>query len=311
VLPEWVAQPAAPRPARARGGPRFVERSLRQSARLVADAVFAERAARRPGFLQSLDARAKLLSAVGLLVAASFLHHLPSLWALGLCVAAMAALSRVGIRVLFHRVWWLLPAAFVVIALPAMFSFITPGEPLITLYEAGHPIRVGPLRLPGDVTITRQGLAAAGLVVTRVGVGVLLAVTLTLTTRWQDLLKAVYTSATAPFVMILAMTYRYVFVLLRMVEGMHLGRLSRTISPGSRAEERRWVGGRVGALFSRSRHLSEQVYQAMVGRGYRGEPRVLTGSRFGLPEAAWLAACGLVAAGALLLDRAVLAGLPW
>ncbi len=311
MLPDWVSQPAAPRPLRARGSGRFLERSLRQSARLVEEAVFAERVARRPGFLQRLDPRVKLLSLVGLLVAASFLRHLPSLWLLAGGVVAAAALSRVGLRVLFHRAWWFLPATFVLIALPAALSLITPGDPLVILYRNEALTRIGPLSLPSEVSITRQGLAAAGLVITRLFLGVLLAVTLTLTTRWQDLLKAAYTTATAPFVLTLAMTYRYLFVLLRTAENMHLGRQARTISPAPLAEQHRWVGGRIAALFLRSRRLSEEVYQAMVARGYRGEPKGLASARFRLAEAGWLLGCAAAAALALFLDRGVLAVLRW
>ncbi len=95
LLPDWVSLPTSPRAGRDRGRSRFVDRSLRESARVLQDSVFAERVARSPGFLQSLDARVKLVSLLALLIAATFLHHLVSLWLFGVCVAAMAALSRV------------------------------------------------------------------------------------------------------------------------------------------------------------------------------------------------------------------------
>lgn len=311
MLPDWIGETVSPRPTRERSSSRFLERALHGSARLVEEAVFAERAARRPGFLQGLDARVKLLSVLALLVAATFLHHLPSLWLLGAFAIGVAAASRVGGRVLFHRVWWFVPGIFVIVALPAALNVFTPGEALATLYRTSEPVVLGPVRLPAEVTITRQGLAGAGLVITRLLVGVLLAVTLTLTTRWQELLKAAYTTATAPFVFILAMMYRYLFVLLRTVENMHLARRARTISPETQAEARRWVGGRIAVLFSRSRRLSEEVYGAMLARGYRGEPRAMVGFRFGAAEAGWAAACAGVIGLMLWLDRALLGGLRW
>lgn len=311
MLPEWVSQPAAPRRAGRRRAGGALSRTLRASARLVGDAVFAERVARQPGFLQGLAARAKLISLVGLLVAASFLHHLASLWLLAAWVIAAAGISKVGVRVLLHRVWWLLPTAFLVVTIPAIFGPITPGEPLVTLYRAANPPRIGFLPLPAELAITRQGLAAAGLVVTRIVVGVLLGVTLVLTTRWQELLKAAYIGVTAPFVLILAMAYRYVFVLLRTVEAMHLGRQARTIVPSTAAEQRRWAGSRVAVLFLRSRRLSEEVYQAMLARGYRGEPKALAASRVGAPEAVWLLGCLAIAGICLFLDRVLLAGVSW
>jgi len=311
MLPSWVAEGALPKePPRGRSTG-FVERMLAHSARFVEQAVFAEQVARRPGFLQRIDARTKLISVVGLTVAAAFLHHLLPLWFVGAFALAAGILSRVRLTELFNRAWWVLPGTFVLVAAPAIFNVITPGAPVLTLLHFGEGARLGPVQLPADLTVTRQGVASAGLVVTRIWVGVLLAVTLTLTTRWQDLLKAAGTSVAAPFVLILAMMYRYVFVLLRVVDEMHLAKRARTISPGSLAAERRWVGGRVGALFVRSRGLTEQVYAAMLARGYSGEPKALARFHFGWREAAWALLCVSIMAVALLGDRVVLAGLRW
>ena len=313
MLPSWVAEAASARPAPRRRSAGFIQRTLHQTARFAEHAVFAERIARpaRPGLLHTLDPRIKLLSIVGLIVVATFLHHVPSLWLLAGFIAAAAALSRVPAGALFHRLWWSVPLVFVIAALPAALNLVTPGDSLLTIYRLDEAVRLGPLQLPRELAITRQGLASAALVITRLFVGVLFAVTLTLTTRWDDLLKAAYGRATAPFVLVLTMAYRYLFVLLRTVEDMHLAKRARTILPGTLSAERRWIGRRVGALFSRSRHLTERVHSAMLARGYRGEPKALTAFHLGGAEAAWLLACAAVASLALLADRLLLAELPW
>jgi cobalt ECF transporter T component CbiQ len=311
MLPSWVTEVVSARTGARRRHSHFIERTLGHTSRFIGDAVFAERVARRPGYLQQLDARAKLFSLLGLLVAAAFCHHLPPLWLIGGFIVVSAARSRIEVTALFNRVWWFLPGIFLIIAVPAAFNLITPGDPLLIIYRAHPAPRFGPVPLPAELSITRQGIASAALLITRILLGVLLAVTITLTSRWQALLKAVYTNATAPFVLVLAMTYRYIFVLLWIVENMHLARRARTIAPAGPAAERRWIGGRIAALFSRSRLLTEHVYAAMLARGYRGHPRALTTSRFTWREAAWLIACAAVAALALVLDRVVLRGLRW
>jgi cobalt/nickel transport system permease protein len=246
-----------------------------------------------------------------LIVTAAFCHHLPSLWLVGGFAAAAAMLSGLGPTMLFNRIWWFLPGAFVLVAAPATLNLVTPGDALLVLYRTAETQHLGGIPLPAEVSITRQGLASAAMLVTRIGVGVLLAVTITLTTRWQSLLKAAYTDTTAPFVLILAMTYRYIFVLLRVIDDMHLARRARIISPAGLAAERQWVGSRIGALFSRSRVLTERIYAAMIARGYTGHPRALAASRLGWREAAWLLGCGLVIFAALVLDRVVLGDLRW
>jgi len=107
------------------------------------------------------------------------------------------------------------------------------------------------------------------------------------------------------------MTHRYLFVLLRMFDEMHLARKSRTITRGSAGDHHRWIGGSVAALFASSKRLSEDVYQAMLSRGYRGRPRAIVARRIGAAEIAWLGGCSCVVGAAFLVDRVLAAGLPW
>ncbi len=310
MLPSWVAHSPPLRPARRRSSG-FLSKTLRDGARFASEALFAERIARQSGLLQSIDARVKLLTVLALVVTVAFTHHVPSVWVLGgFAVIALQA-SGVGARSLFSRAVWLLPSAFLLVAIPAALNVVTPGDTLVTLLRFDHGVAFGPIDLPGELTITRQGLASAAMLASRIAVGVLLATALALTTRWQEMLKAAHTSVTAVFVLVLAMTYRYVFVLLRVVEEMHLARKARTITPGTLASDRRWIGGRVGALFLRSRRLSERVYDAMLARGYTGRPRTLTSFQFGAREGLFVFACALAIAAAVLFDRLLLVRLRW
>jgi cobalt/nickel transport system permease protein len=311
MLPEWVAE-SPPLRASTRSRPeRFIARTLRGSARFLEQVLFAEQVARRPGLLQRLDARAKAVSIIGLIVAASFLHHIPSLLLIAAFAALAAGLSRLRLAELLNRVWLLMPGVFVIVALPAALNLVTPGSPVLVIIRLDRAPSVGPIHLPAEISLTRQGIAAAGLVVTRVVLGVLLAVVLALTTRWQDLLKAGSSAVSAPFILILAMTYRYLFVLIRVIEDMHFARRARTMAPARGGMERRWVGSRIGALFLRSRRLSENVYQAMLARGYAGVPRTLTRFRFGAPEGLWVISCAIIVAVALVSDRVLWTSLTW
>jgi len=201
------------------------------------------------------------------------------------------------VRTVFGRAWWAMPGLFALLAIPSVLSVFVPGQPVVAL--------------PWGLSITRQGLASAAMLVTRIAVGLMLALTLALTTRWQELLRALHTSVTAPFVLVATMMYRYVFVLLRVAEDMYLARRARTIVPADAAQERRRVAARIGALFLRSRRISEQVYAAMLARGYRGEPKTLVRFRAGWGEVGWSLACGALLAAALAFDRLALGGWSW
>jgi cobalt/nickel transport system permease protein len=116
----------------------------------------------------------------------------------------------------------------------------------------------------------------AAVLVLRVATSVSLAVLIVLTTRWAHILKALRVFAVPRiFVLTLEMAYRYIFLLIGIIQAEHLAKESRTIRPASLRAERHWATSRIGHLFLRSRQMGEEVYLAMLSRGYSGEAKLL------------------------------------
>ena len=87
-----------------------------------------EELASRPGLLQRLDPRVKLVSLVGFAVTASLVH---SLWVLAGLVGltlVLAAASAVGVGSFARKVWASAGFFAVLIAAPATTRLITPGR---------------------------------------------------------------------------------------------------------------------------------------------------------------------------------------
>ena len=115
-----------------------------------------------------------------------------------------------------------------------------------------------------------------------------------LTTPWADLLKSLKAIRVPQlFILVLAMTYRYIFLFLHLANGMFEARKSRTVARTSGGEHRRWISGSMGNLLNRSVKMSNDVYAAMVARGFEGEMRTL--SRYRMRAADWAALVGAVA----------------
>jgi energy-coupling factor transporter transmembrane protein EcfT len=77
-------------------------------------------------------------------------------------------------------------------------------------------------------------------------------------------------------VMMLAMTHRYIFLLVETAGQMFESRLSRTVGHVKGAAGRRITARSAGVLLSKSIELSSEVYLAMQSRGFRGEIRILS-----------------------------------
>jgi cobalt/nickel transport system permease protein len=272
-------------PQRRRG---VVEHMLADVTSTLEQSLFAEEIARRRGLLQSLDPRIKVVSILLMLIAVSLSRSLAVIVGLYLVALALAWLSSVPMGFFVKRVWLFMPFFTGIIAIPAFF--ITPGPPLA--------------HLPLGLVITRTGAMTALFLLLRVSTSVSLAVLLVLTTPWNSVLKALgVLHVPDVFVVILGMTYRYIYLLLHTVNDMFLSRKSRVVGRMSTADERRLLAASAGMLLTRSLDLSGEVYLAMQSRGLHGFPRTMDTWKMRALDWAWGAAMLAIAVIATWLGR--------
>ena len=217
----------------------FLTRSIKGAFNFFKEAVFSEEIARSKGILQKIDPRLKILLFFSLIVLACFLKTIPHL-VIFYCISIMLAmLSGISVPFFIKRVWFFIPLFTLFIAIPAVFMY---------------------------------GVESAVIFVLRVATCVSFAVLMTITTRHNILLKALR-SFRVPniFIQTLDMTYRYIFLFVKIFEEMHTGLKSRLVKKIGGKDARRWIGSRMGYLFKRSLKMSEDVYMAMLARGYIGE----------------------------------------
>jgi cobalt/nickel transport system permease protein len=273
---------------------------LRGLTHALQESVFSERIAARPGLLQNIDPRAKTGGLLGLLVTAAFLRHWYILAGLYVLTLVLAGASRISLRFFIKRVWLFIPVFAGIIVLPSLFNVFRAGEPLWTIWDFSREVTLGPWSLGTSLAVTKQGLEGAVLLITRVAVSVSLAVLLALTTRWSDLLKALRVYFVPRiFILILSMTYRYIFLLLSLASDMFTARTSRMVGPSGPREDRRFAATSMGTLLGKSHTMSDEIYAAMISRGYNGEP--MSTHRFRMRGADWV----LLATAALICLAAV------
>jgi len=275
----------------------FLDKTLRGTTVALARVLFDDDEAERDLPLQRVDPAVKIVAAALLLLAAALVHHVVVLVALSLALLGLAAGCGVPAGRLARRVWFTVPAFTAVVVVPATFSFVTPGEVVLPLGTwFGHP-----------VGLTRQGLTAALLLVARVGACLTVALSLTMTTRWDRLLGgARRLGVPRAIVMVASMAFRYLCTLLETVTDLFTARKARTVNPSDATEGRRFVAASAGTVFGASHHLATEVHEAMIARGYTGEPRTLARARVRRVDALWFLGALAAATLALGVDRVVL-----
>jgi len=232
-------------------------------------------------WVHRLDARVKAIAALFfiLMVVTTPPQHLLAFVIYAGLIAWTAALAQVPLAFVAGRALLVLPfSALVALGLP----FLGGGE-TITVLGIGLSVK-GLWVLAGAAMKSLLGVAALVLLVS--------------TTPFSMLLAGMRgLGAPALFIDLLALTYRYLFVLFG--EGMRLRRAA-----AARGYRPRWlpqaaiVGRLAGNLFIRSYERAERVYGAMRLRGYSGQMPTAAPLRFraadGLVLAALISALALV-----------------
>jgi cobalt/nickel transport system permease protein len=266
-----------------------VERSLASFVNALQHAFYAEELAKKNGVLQKLDPRVKIAAILPLIVIAALARRLWVIAVLFAIAVGVAMLSHVPLGTLAKRVWLGVLTFTGLISLPALF--LTPGQAIYTLPLLGW-------------IVTAQGLRAAAYLIMRAETAATFSVLLVLCTPWSNLLKA-FRVLRLPIVLvvILGMTYRYIFLLLRNAHDMFTSRKSRMVGRLDGREQRRAATASAGVLMSKTLQLSGDVYLAMRSRGFQGEVYVLDEFKAGWFDWVMLAAFVTVEALAFWFGR--------
>lgn len=214
----------------------FLERSLKNALDFFKEAVFSEEIARANGFLQTINVRLKLPLLIVFLAFSVFANTASFLAGLYAVSVILAVASGVKLVYFLKRVWFFIPIFTLFIAIPAVFM---------------------------------QGAYTALVFVLRVATCVSFVVVFTVTTRHSLFLKSARSlGIPALFLQVLDMTYRYIFLFIKIFEEMHMSLKSRLAGTMSAGGSRHWIASRIAFLFKRSMKMSEEVYMAMLARGY-------------------------------------------
>lgn len=242
------------------------------------DSVFAEEYANRSGFLQSLDPRVKSIIFLLFIIQTLFTRSIPVLIFLYALCLFLALASRINLGFFLKRTWVFIPFFSLFIAVPALFNKISPGEALAAWNILGF-----------EFIITRQGLGAALVFIMRVVTSVSFIVLLSITTRHFELLRVLRIFRIPQiFVMTLGICYRYIYFFVGMIENTYQAIKSRVGTRVHYKSGQNIVAWNIAFLWARSFKLNEEIYSAMLSRGYTGEARVLNEFKARLKDWLWL-----------------------
>ncbi len=236
----------------------FLEKSATGIVSALQEMLFAEDLAHRPGLLQRLDTRVRVLL-LALFLGVALLVRLEALAGMAALVLGLARASCIPLGKFVRRIGAL--AFFtVLVTLPSLF--LIPGEALLVFSHHPH------------VAVTVSGARAVATLALRVAVSTSLALLFSMTTPWpavMGLLRRLGSTGSS-LCYLLSITRRYLFLLLRRAEELLLARKSRLMGRLPAGEGRRILAGAAGALLAHTYQMSQEIALAMEARELGSHP---------------------------------------
>ena len=218
----------------------FVESTTVGFARALTRTMLSEQTARQRGLLQSLDPRVRVVGLFALVLAVTLSRRIAVVAALFAVAIAIALFSRVSLLTLAKRVWLIVLGFTGVIALPALFT--TPGRTVATVAgvrreRAGYAHCVAADPACGN----RRNIHHAADPVHALGPGA------------EGAARSAPAEGSGD--RMLAMTYRYVFLLVETAAQMLESRQSRTVGVLSPSEQRHLAATHRGRAAEQERRV--------------------------------------------------------
>jgi cobalt/nickel transport system permease protein len=295
AIPRWLEAGEPDRNVVVNMRGRVLDRIVRATLSFFEDTLFNETVSSRKGFLQKVEPRIKLAALFVLVVALSFERGPADMLPYMGFALLMAVLSRIPMGVYFKR---LLPGVLLTafIALPASLNVVVDGDALRRLFSLPGEGRVFGLQLPKDIFMSRQGAMSALGLLARASSSLMLVYLAGFTTSPARLVKSLGAMLPGFLRTLVAVSYRYMFFLVRRIEEFAMAQRAR--GAGAGFSGRRWVGSRAASIVLIALNLKDELGMAMEARGMGYSPREDAGSiSFGANEVLFLGA----AAGVLLI----------
>jgi len=258
-----------------KAGLSFIDATLKKFAGVIKTTYEQWDASSRHGFLQMLDARVKVLFLLYFIIIVSIKNSIFPESGIFLFIFIIAIASRLNIIAYLKRVLLLGFIFGFLIALPSSLNIISNGKIILPLIHFAESHDFWIYHIPSQIGLTMEGLQVTATLTLRVINSVALSLLVLNTTRFADVIKAfkVFRVPDA-FLLIITLSYQYIFIFAKTVEEIYLSMKSRLITQIGSNEARQIISGRITFIFRKTRIQCEEVYRAMTCRGFTDKIRL-------------------------------------
>jgi cobalt/nickel transport system permease protein len=271
-IPSFLTDRSSRRPLKQDSGKvkvSFVEKGINHLAGVIKKGYIHSEFLSKNGVFQKIDPRIKIFFLVFFIVIVSLKRDLPSELYVSIFIFVLVLLSRLKVVIFYRRV---LLFGFIfgfLIALPSALNLMTEGEMILPIATLSRPYDFWIYHVPATIGITKGGMLGVAMLTMRVINSLSLSFLVLYTTPFPDMVRALkILKVPDPFLIIISLCYKYIFIFSRIVEDMYLAKRARMLREDNNKKAGEWIAGRLALVFRKTQLRSEEVFRAMLGRGF-------------------------------------------
>jgi cobalt ECF transporter T component CbiQ len=252
------------------------------------------------GFFQKLDPMVKVFFLIFFVVIVSLKTDIFPEAAITLFILLLVVSSRINLAQFYKKIAVLTFLFGFLVIFPSAFNVVTPGELILPVITLPRPYEFLIYHIPEEIGLTRQGVDGVMMLCLRMMNSLAISFLVIHTTPFHRIIKALQVfRVPQALLLVITLSYKYIYIFSKTVEGMYFARKSRLVGMVRDDEARDWVAGRIAHMFRKSMSRYEEVFRAMVARGFAEEVRL--SDIGGLTTTDRLSGCFFLLAGIFLL----------
>jgi cobalt ECF transporter T component CbiQ len=252
------------------------------------------------GFFRSLDPRIKILFLIFFVITVSLKRDIFPEVIMALFMLLMVASSHIDIWRFYLKIIGLTFFFGFLISFPAAFNVVTPGVMVLPVIELSRSYDLWIYSIPREIGLTRQGIDGVIMLCLRVMNSLTISLLVFYTTPFHKIIRAMQIFRVPDaFLLVITLSYKYIFIFAKTMEDMYLARKSRLVGMLRNDEARIWVAGRMACMFRKTMSRYEEVFRAMVSRGFTEEVKIPDLSKLRIVDG--LAGCFFLVIGTFIL----------
>jgi cobalt/nickel transport system permease protein len=278
----------------------YIDKGIESFAGILKEGYDQWESASGKGFFFELDTRIKVVFWLFFILVVSLKKEILPELGVFCTVFVILVLSRANLVTFYRKVFVLGFFFGFLISFPSSLNLITHGNVILTVITLPKAYDFWLYHIPRVIGFTSEGVSVVSILTLRVVNSLSLSFLILYTTPFPEIIKALKVlKVPDAFLIIISLTYKYIFIFARIVTDMHLAKKSRLAGALKSAEARNWIAGRIAVIFKKTQLKCDDVFKAMIGRGFSGEIKLYQYQK--ITGRDWALGFFLLALGSLIL----------